>query len=1493
MYIIEQHDPERCVFLGIVKPLRDYVAHSFISLEQFFALSISITEMVYDEHKQNVVIGSLSAANIYIRENGQAARLSNNPEDNEAYCSPEQASRMNRMPDERSDLYSLGVVLYELLTGQLPLQPEAVETWESAHIYRMPTPITEIRSDTQGLLEAIVMKLLAKASEDRYQSAYGLLDDLRQCERMGQAGPRQSFEVGRRDRMRSLNLADAWLGHSAELEQLTIGLEQANQGKQAFRWVIGAEGIGKTTLVHRLQWKVVRSGGWFIEGRGVVRRKQDVSALQFMYTYEPVLQAIRQWIEQLWSEPVKVVDLLKEKLQAAYGQDEALAIASILPEAGPLLGVTSKNGATGKNNISVLLANLIRCLAVTKSPLVLFIDCLERADKGTHEVLRSLTMGDVTSGLLLIGACRIETAQGNEPLFDDAFDFDWLSDRWHGNPLEQVLLLPLGYEELRQVVADAMLEPTARLSLLSQAIYERTAGNPRMIRSLLEIWIQAKQLAYDDKCHRWVWDQELTGHINGSELHLELIEESYAKLSTETLELLVTAAVTGLTFHPSFLAQVSGLKLEQVMFMLQKAEEQGIVFAEGEIQSGDTVEISYSFQNNYVHQAVYAAGGENNTHRHRQVGLLQQRHWAENLDAIDHLNMAAEVMNGQEVRQLAESNLRAGRQALMDGRVSKAKKYVEAGLKLAKQQAAPEAEADSLYVQLKLALVWVEYMCGNMEQARKLLYDLKEQGGKLDKAERIQIWRALIQFHTTTENEVAVQYVKEALAEYDWKLSERPSRFSIMKEVTHTRLMLYQYRNKIEHLPINRDEEYEALCGLMEQAFFPLMVSNAGTLIERYAQFIRYGLRIGMNEALANMIGSYEQMVHRVIPNFTPVIPFKSLASFQRLDGIRPSFAHQIEFVGALSKQLENPMEASAYVVKAIRRGLELNEIDFANLAMITFLVSFNGDLQTLSHVLDFFDSHMKNKSGDTVLQMVEETRSYVKALQDESELRRFIAIPEPDGHPLAIAGENNYICGCKLEAAFLSGHYREALYWAQRGRETEMEEDWIRIRKQRIFEMLTLVALYPERNAGEQKQVCKNLRAQLGRMKHWKGFLGYNSAAYLLLSAEWKRLTTTPMDALREYMAAIKQARVEKYGLMEGISCERLALCYRHDLVSRSGAMIAMMDASTAYSHWGILLKVTQIREQHAGLMRPMSRLYEDFIVEGKPANEHALLQLPRLEIAEETQTAAGGGKEVRKAESVWQIVDAIGKVAKQNWQMSLLDAALQQSGAERALLLRYTQDSFIIEAKLDMTAHQETVPSSSSRYAESVLRHAAVTNHAVVLEDALQSYFLKDSYIQAHRIRSILSMPFAIPGDPSGVLLYLENSKIPGLFTEQDTKVLELIATSIIYCMLLEDRDGAFKSMQAARSEGVTMAGGVTREAADEAAAAVDLHTLVDPLTRRELEILMALAEGMSNREIAERYGIVETTVKTHTSRIFSKLGVKRRGQAVAKAKTMQLFD
>ncbi|MGG3280477.1 AAA family ATPase [Paenibacillus solani] len=1457
------------------RKLKDFITNHPIALADLIELSIILSEMVLREHQQSALIGGLSPFNVIIQWEEKKAYIMEIGEGHPAYKSPEQSGRINRVPDERSDLYALGVIIYELMTGQLPFLPESGEDWSTVHIRKTPRLLSDNRPEEEGPLQAILMKLLSKSPEDRYQTVYGLLDDLKRYQEMLNNGRLLvPFELGRLDKIRSLGVPDAWYGRSEAVERMEAGLEQAVQGKNALLWVTGQKGVGKTVLVRRLQSNVVRQGGRFVEGEAETGQQST--------SYEPILQAMRQWVHQLWSEPTDVISELKMKLQAKYGQ-EAQEIVSFLPEAKPLfedeVGISSAlNDKRGQDRCGEYLPDLVRCMAECKPPLVLFVDNLEWADSGTHAVIRSLVLEREVPGLFLIGACRTEEggvsslSEPSDP--NQAPAASWLAERWCMNPEEHISLQPLHNEDVSQYVSDALHEESARIRLLARSVYDQTGGNPRAIRLLLEHWQQEKRLGFDEIRRQWTWDPEVTRQLGALEANIRAMEASFNRLPDDKKELLVMAAAVGPVFRPSILAEACDILPDVVIHSLQEAEMEGLIYHEDHGEQGDGQDRFYLFMDESIHQMVYAFDSVRNAQRHHKIGQLLQRRspeWSEHLilKAIDHLNLASSVLTEHEVRQLAEHNLQAGKKALAEGRYAKGKEYAENGLRLS-----AELETGELYVQLQLVLAWTEHMVGHPEQARVRLVELNKNSGWMSRADRLSIWEPLIQLQAFVDNETAIQYGKEALAAYGWEIREKSSLLSIAKEVFRTELLLYRKRDMRYRLSDPLDGEYAELCILLMKLFFPLLMHDTGALVDLYARFIRFGLQKGVNESLAVIISGYELIVQRVLPSYRQALPKAGPMFMHYADPSKFKNQHLVTYVGGMSKQLDKPSEASVMLYKSMRQGLEAGDRDFANLAMITCVVTHNGDLYALKELLHYFEDNIRQSANGTTMEIVQIAGSYLEALQDGSLTESFVAISQASSSAdVEPHEEDNYSCGCRLEVAYLSGNYREALYWAKQGRTNELPLDRTRIRKQRFYESLTLAAVFFEKGEEERKQIRRAFHHQLRKMKSWRGFLGHTSSAYLLMKAEGERIAGHPLSAVSGYMAAIRKAKTEEYTLMEGIACERLAACYREDLISRTGAKIALMDASAAYAEWGITFKVTQNRSQHAELLYPVPTQQKRQALEREIESDLTRIDLPR------DNAQAEGIEAVSESEYelLRQLVDGPGKPKQASWTTSLLEASLQQSGADQALLLSHQEGGFTIEAKGWDIPEKEA---ASGMYAESVLRHTAMTGKPLVLDDAIGRFWIKDSYIQARQPRSILCMPIAVPGERISYLLYLENRQLPGVFTERDVKVLELAAARIIYVKLLEDEVGAAKIAGA-------------EKAVPSFVSTVDPHELPDPLTEREHEILMAITEGLSNREIADRLGIAETTVKTHASRIISKLGVKRRGQAVVRARELGLIE
>ncbi|WP_340013057.1 LuxR C-terminal-related transcriptional regulator [Paenibacillus sp. FSL K6-1318] len=1461
-----------------IKILREYITDPPIELTMFIELSIILAKMVQREHEQNRIIAYLSPDHISVQWQGKTAHITWHTESHAAYHSPEQFGRLNLVPSERSDLYALGVILYELLTGQLPFHAGSDEYWDTVHTRKVPHPLSDIRPELDETLQAILMKLLAKSQVERYQSTYGVLEDLRLYQNMmGNDGVFTPLEVGRFDKIRTLSLSDSWYGRRAEVMQMETGLEQAFQGKNTFRWVIGKEGTGKTTLVHRIQQNVIRYGGRMIA--------MKAEPFQQNMRCGPILQGMREWVYQLWSEPVELITRLKSKLQAEFGP-EMQVIVSCWPEAKLLFDNAVKvshisDAAKVWDRFEELLPDLICCMAECKPPLVLFMDNLQWVDNGTQEIIRELALTQKAHGLFLIGAYRTEemiTSAEDEPNTDQEEFLAWLSQRCLANPQEQVTLPQLAYEDVRQLISDVLYEKSARIQLLARSVYDQTGGNPGSVRLLLEGWLAENRLCFDEKRRQWVWDSEITRQRSRSEEHLRLLETDFSILEEDRKEFLAMAATIGPVFPLTLLAEVCGITVDRVFRNLQEAEAEGFIYRVDEAGQEHGQDLTYGFAHEFIHRMAYAFDSGRNIHRHRAIGRLLLERTPESGDdlsrtAIDHLNLAASVLSDQEMKQLIEHNLQAGQEALASAHYAKGKHYAENGLRLL---ATCKVDIpDTLEVGLQLLLAWTEYMGGNSARGKELLVDLNQDSDRLSRSERLKIWAPLIRFHALADNETAIQFGMEALGSYGWKLGKKSSLLSIGKEVTQTAILLHRKREKHLLLSDPLDEDYEELCHVMELLFLPLLAHDARSLLELYARFIRYGLHKGVNESLAAMIGAYELIVQRSFPSFVRATPIAEQVFLQIANTSTFRKKHVFTFLSGIIKQMDSPLESSVVLFNAMRQAMESGDHDFANPALIFSVMCNHGNVYALNDLLQYFEENMRQVADDKILDMMRLTSSYAAVLQDDSLIDSFVAIPQvPADSELEQRDEDNYSCGRRLEVAYLSGRYKEALYWSQRGRGNELHLDWMQIRKHRVYEALALAGLYFETNREERKRIRKAIRAQLRLMKSWRGFLDSTSSAYLLIKAEAERITGNSVGAMQQYTAAIKLARTEKYVLLEAIACERLAVCYQDDLLSRSGAAITMMDACAAYAEWGITFKVTQIRSRDAKLLDPIYKRYKGPVLQDRIQMTQTGTSLPH----QNGSKTGEGLKREEELEIVQRLIHGLAQTNPADWKLNLLETALRQTGAERGLLLKRQNNVFVIEANRSEWTDQKK---GAGLYAESVLRHTTMTGEPLILHDALQSFWVKDAYVAARKQRSILCMSIDAPGEQTSYLLYLENRQMPGVFTKRDVQMLELIATRLIYLKLLEDEAANTTIASAFESN------------ASFVVPSLGQPGLTEPLTERETEIITAIAKGLSNREIAELFGIAETTVKTHTSRIYGKLGVKRRGQAVVRARELQLIE
>lgn len=1437
-----------------------------MDLASFLHRAIALTKLVQSAHKRNTIIGNLSLACIQFQQDLLQAVLTENRKMDYAYLSPEQLGRLNRAPDERSDLYALGIIFYEMLAGQLPFQAQSAEEWIHIHMAVLPKPIRQQRPELAGPLDEMLLKLLSKSPEERYQSAYGLLADLQRCVlSLNEAGELRPFEIASSDKASRFRMPRMLFGREQEVGALQEAFELACVGASAFVLVTGHAGSGKTALISELKVPIRREGGQFITGKCDLMNRE--------IPFSPILQALRRLLQQVWSESPERLAQLRLQMVEALGNGAGV-ITEFLPEAAKLLGASPSVEHLPPAEAAVrfrrLLPIFIKNFAGREHPLVLFLDDLQWADPDTMDVLQVLANDGALHGLLVIAAFRLETEQGRM----DNGDEDDTAALWVKQMLsrqkadmalrvQHITLTSLSYVDVRRFLSHILNENTARVRLLAESLYHRTGGNPLYLHQFLDSLYREHKLLFDEEQAMWTWDMAAVTELPEDPDILHFIERRIRMLPERTISLLGIAAALGNHFHLATVALVSGYSLLDTLDFLQGAEDEGLISREDGFVEGETEDIEYAFLHDRVQQAAYQnVSKAEQASLHLAIGRMMHQTGSEDeqysiFDKVYHLNLGSRIMTDSAERiELARFNLQAGLKSKATTAYAAALYFLEIGLHLIGEN---DAVPGSLVYQLMLELPECEYMCGYTERASALLERLMAR--TTDLVERSRIYLIRISMYTyLAKDELAVNVGRQALAEFGWKLPVKYSKAGILKEVAMTQTALYRMRHELPNLPLNNDPHYKALSDLVmaiATSVFTLSLELSAILFSR---FVRFGLKHGNNEAFAYILAGYGLVILRNKISLTQLglhyieTAFLLASSFESTD-----LYCRLYYIRGLSKLQQSPKEGLEHFDQSIHYGMESANLTFVSIAMLTCTTTHTGNLYALSARITEYEARSQKLVDEVTLNIFRIARRYVAQLQGEVPDNDEVVIPlQSNRSKGTLNNEIYYICTCQIEIAYLAGRYREALEWVEQGEFNTFRQTRMQVRKQHVYQSLSLAALYAEASQEERKSIRKKLSKQLRSMQQWSGYFGHGSSAYLLIMAEIQRIDGQWTGASKGYELAINAARTEGYGMMEAMAYELASMFYKA-AGSVGGAEILMADACNAYEQWGATVKVEQLKKDYPGLLLSTSELKEERKV------SDAALEAKPTQANPNSVAFMDDGKVFLRQISEWA-----GSVDDQDMFTPFLKSALRYSGAVQGYVLNAQEEVFHIEAQ---NGSNEVLPGELG-FAESIVRYVIMTGEPILLANASHSSYAADPAIQRNLSKSILCMPVLFPGSVLPSVLYLENNLISGAFTKEGLDVLDFMITRMVY----------LKSLQESRIGMIS----------DELTATTETSKLlVDPLTLRETEILYSLSDGLSNKEIADRFGITEGTVKSHVFRLYGKLGVKRRSQAISRARELQLVE
>jgi len=1349
-------------------------------MDLFLHLAIDITVALSKLHRRGLLHKDIKPANILVNcADGQvrltgfgiASRVPRErqvPEPPEAiagtlaYMAPEQTGRMNRSIDSRSDLYALGVTFYQMLTGSLPFTAADPMEWVHCHIARKPLPPSERLENIPAPVSEIIMKLLAKTAEERYQTAVGVESDLRRClaerERKGRIDP---FVLGEHDAPDRLLLPEKLYGRAREIETLLACFDRiVNNGGAELVLVSGYSGIGKSSVVNELHRVLVEPRGLFASGK-FDQYKRDIP-------YSTLAQAFQSLIRPLLGKSDPELAGWREALREALGPNGRLII-DLVPELKLIVGdqppVPELPPHDAQRRFQLVFRRFLAVFARPEHPLALFLDDLQWLDSATLDLLEDLLTQPDVQHLMLIGAYRDNEVNSAHPLMRKLEAI-----RNAGAAVHEIILAPLVREDLGRLIGDALHCEPERVTPLAELIHKKTAGNPFFAIQLISVLVEEGLLTFDYGEGRWSWDLNSIRAKGYTDNVADFMAAKLSRLPPTTQKVLGQLACLGNAAESETLALVHEASDEATNAALWEAVRAGLV-----LRSGGT----YAFLHDRVQEAAYTLIVEDErAMAHLRIGrLLAARtppeHLEENIfDIVNQFDRGAALISTEREReQVATFNLMAGKRAKAATAYAAALRYFVGGRLLLEENGWEQCY--QLIFDLELNTGECEYLTGELAAAEERLSQLSTRARTIVHAAAGTCVR--INLYTTLDrSNRAVEVGLEYLRRVDARWPQHATAQDVQQEYDRLRQRLGS--GSIEgllDLPLMTDPDRRATMDVLTVLTSPALFTDLNLfrlVVGRMASLsLEYGNSDGSSLAYAWLGGVLGTHLGDYQAGFRFGKLGLDLVEKRGLDRFRARV--YLVFAVHVAHWTQPLSTSRAFLRRAFEAAQEAGDLSYAAYSCIDLTANLFASGAPLDQVEREAEIGIKfaqdvgfglaDNNLTVQFRLVRMLRgltldfdSFNDTTFDESRfVQRF---------------ENNRelsICACwywigKLQAGIYMSDSVAAiaattkvtpLLWTT---PTQIEQS-----EYQFYGALAQAARCDKAPAEERSQHLAALADHSRQIAVWAENCPENfEDRAALVGAEIARIEGRELDAERLYEQAIRSARANGFIHIEALAYELAARFY----AARGFKQIAdlyLRNARYGYLRWGAVGKVRQLDETYPDLRQEDS--------------------LPG------STSTIGASVEHLDLATVIKVSQAVsGEIVLENLIDTLLRTAMAQAGAERALLILLRGQEPRIEAEATTSGDTVTLHLLDEAVTErvlpkSVLHYVLRTREIVILDDAAaHSPFGVDFYIDQRRARSILCLPLLNQAKLVGVL-YLENNLTPRVFAPARISVLKLLAS------------------------------------------------------------------------------------------------------------------
>ncbi len=1388
--------------------LKIWMQQRKFTLEEFLQIAIATTKILGQIHSANIIHKDINPSNIVynpetkqlkIIDFGISTQLTRemptlkNPnilEGTLAYISPEQTGRMNRTLDYRTDFYSLGVTLYELLTGTLPFETEDALELVHCHIARQPIPPKEIDPRIPLIVSQIISKLMAKNAENRYQTALGLKHDLEKClAQLQETDSREEFDLGMRDITDRFLIPEKLYGRETEVFNLLAAFERVSTGSAEMMLVAGLSGIGKTAVVNEVHKPIARQRGYFIKG------KYDQFGRNIPFS--AFVQAFRELMGQLLSESDAQLHTWKILILTAVGESGQVLI-EVIPELERIIGAQPTalelSGSAAQNRFNLLMQKFVQVFTTAEHPLVMFLDDLQWADSASLKLLQ-LLMED-TGHLLVLGAYRDNEVCSTHPFM---LTVDEIIKS--GAVVNTITLQPLSLADMNQLVADTLICDRTLAQPLTELVYQKTKGNPFFSTQFLKALYEDGQIIFDWDVRHWQCDVARSRLTHASDV-VEFMAAQLQKLPKETQDVLKLAACIGAQFDLETLAVVSEELPEQTASALWKALQEGLILLitegydliqiDAQSNAQSVANRTYRFLHDRVQQAAYSLIPDDQKQAtHLKIGQLMLQNSSDIereeklFDIVGHLNQGIELINQLSEREaLVKLNLEAGGKARSSTAYAAANIYLQTGIELLTADCWQSQY--ELTLNLYIAATEAAYLNADLEGMEEMAAQVLQNAKTI--VDKVKIYEIQIAAQTAQGKMLeAIAVGRDALRLLGIDLPSEPDKATIGKalQALASQLQGRQIEQLVD-LPLMTNPQNRAAMQLLRMLCAPIFQAMPGLLPLVTSTMVSLSLSFGNAPASTVGYAMHGMVLCAFLGKVKTGYAFGKLA-LSLLDRFNvPEFKSMIMFVfgGWIQHHQESLLATIPRLKEGFTAGMETGDfLDAGYSISIYFDTNFFGgvELDTWETEIVSYSAalaQVKQYSAQALLDMkqqmvwnlreaVSQPDCLIGTAYDE---RVMIPKHHQDKEFTAIAMAYIY----KFLLAYLFSNYTAALdHIAQAKPYLMAVSGCIYLPIFHFYAALTYLALFLTQPETEQAEILALVETHQTILHQWAQNAPMNHLhKWYLVEAEKQRVLGNKAEAIEMYDRAISGAKENQYINDEALANELAAKFYL-EWGKEKIAQIYMIEAYYCYVQWGATAKVTDLETRYPQLLKPI-----------QSANKNTKTT------ATVTTTSSGSNLDITTVMKASQAIS--GEILLDKLLTSLMKILMESAGSQRGYLILSSQGKLLIEAVSEashdsgigtINSEQVTVLQSISvetcqELSTAIVNYVARTQESVVLDDAVrEGQFTNDPYIQSNQPKSILCVPL-INQSQIVSIVYLENNLTAGAFTPERVELLKVLS-------------------------------------------------------------------------------------------------------------------